>query len=122
MRRPSEYSLFGDCFRFVADYASTEKYKDCTIEILVTPELGNLIHAYFVGKDGTFRDSRCTFFNTRSELLSVFEVSEKQLSMSEYVQFSDVESFKAYLYNFFKDGVTRYDEETDNYIQVPFSF
>lgn len=122
MRTPSEYSLFGDCFRFVADYAMTEEYKDYTIEILVTPKLGSLIHAYFVGKDGVFMDSRCVPFQTRSELLNVFEVGEKRISMSEYVQFSDVESFKAYLYNFFKDGVTRYNEETDTFINVPFSF
>ena len=68
-----------------------------------------LTHAYCVNESGEFIDVRGTF-SDKEEFLSIFPVA------------NDKEKREKFLHEFFKNGVTEYDEEADEFYTVPFIF
>lgn len=83
-----------------------------------------LVHAYCVDSDGNFYDIRGKFEN-KEEFFSFFDVAkhkEKREKFCETHSFVDIPSFKAFLNDFYKNGISTYDEELDEYVTVPFIF
>lgn len=122
MRRAKEDFLFGYCHEYAADLK--ENNDTLIIECIAVPKMHTLTHAYCVNEAGSFIDVRGTF-SDKEEFLSIFPVAndrEKREKFCETYKFRDIPSFKDFLHDFFKDGVSRYDEETDEYYNIPFVF
>ena len=101
------------------EYAVLLKQKDDTlkIECVVIPRLSTVIHVYCVTTKGKYVDCRGVF-DTQAELMKAFDGYRH----GETLQFNTIEELKVYLNKFFKDGITEYDEELDEFVVYPFIF
>lgn len=114
--------LCGYCHEYAAELK--ENNDTLNIECVTIQRTNMLIHAYCVNESGEFIDVRGTF-SDKEEFLSIFPVAndkEKREKFCETRKFSDIVSFKKFLHEFFKNGVTKYDEEVDEFYTVPFVF
>lgn len=120
--RTKEEYLCGFCY----EYAAKMKEKDSTliIECITIPKMHTLTHAYCINISGDFLDIRGKF-SDKEEFLDIFPIAndtEKRKKFCESHRFIDTQSFKDFLHDFFKDGVSEYDPETDTFRTVPFEF
>lgn len=121
IRTDAEY-LCGYCYEYAA--LLKEMNNSLLIECVTIPRMNTLIHAYCVDSKGEYFDVRGKFTDFE-EFISFFDVARhkaKREKFCEFKQFSDVASFKVFLNDFFKDGVTVIDEETEEERTVPFVF
>lgn len=114
--------LCGYCYEYAA--ILKEKNDTLTIECLVIPRMHTLVHAYCVDSNGNFYDVRGKF-EDKEEFFSFFDVArhkEKREKFCVTHQFTDIPSFKTFLNDFYKDGISIYNEEMEDYVTVPFIF
>lgn len=120
--RTNEEYLCGYCYEYAA--LLKEMDNSLLIECVTIPRMNTLIHAYCVDSKGDYFDIRGKFTDFE-EFISFFDVvrhKEKREKFCEFKRFSDITSFKVFLNDFFKDGVTVIDEETEEECTVPFVF
>lgn len=122
MKRTERDYLYGYCYEYAVELKKGNDTLD--IECIIIPQMHTLTHAYCVNESGEFIDVRGTF-SDKEEFLSIFPVAndkEKREKICETHKFSDIQSLKKFLHEFFKNGVTEYDEEADEFYTVPFIF
>lgn len=114
--------LFGYCHEYAAILKEKDDSLVIEIKVINRPSMQELIHAYCRDMDGNYLDFRGVFSDPK-EFFAPYGIGTRLFGMAETRQFLDISSFEDYLCNnLFKDGVSRYDEDTDSFYTVPFVF